>query len=175
MKSSQQTAQFTGLVEYLKKYIPRHYPLLVPQKTFLDPRGAFAFCPFVVGGEEFQIRLRIPKNAPVGARPLLDSIYRGEVLVWRYSVNYQPNVPWGEQQRIHLFEFTNLLFQVHVKAGTPYDIVEQVTLLNGKELPLGIAIMLRVHVAKLWGMTTTLTKAERRERQRLMKEGLSAK
>ena len=171
MKSSKQTAQFTGLVAYLKGYVRKHYPKLEPKHVFLDPRGAFAYCSFVVAGVEHQIRLRVPLNAPVGARPLFDSLYSGDELVWRYSVNYQPNVPWGEQRRIHLYEFGGVYLQVHVKAGTPYDIVEQVILLNGTGLTLGIATMIRVHVAKLWGMTTTLSKQERKEHNRLLREG----
>lgn len=168
-----QSALFTGLVAYLKKYIEGHYhPQLRIDKTFIDQRGAFAFCLLDVGGKTYTIRLRLPHNAPIGARPLFDSMYLGEQLLWRYSVDYRPNVPWGEQRRVHLYHFSGVHFLIHVLAGTPYDVIEKVTYLNGDDPSPELAAMLRIHVAKLWGMTTTISKAERRVLSALQKKGV---
>lgn len=171
-----QTAQLSGLGTYLSGYVRKHYPNLRVAESFTDSRGAFAICALQRGEAELLIRLRVPLNAPVNARPLFDSVYNGKELLWRYSDDYRPTVPWGEQRRIHLYEMAGVDTLVHVIAGSPVDIIEKVTALNGGDFNSPtLAAVLRVHVAKLWGMTTTLRKAERRELAKLQKDGLTDK
>ncbi len=168
-----ETAQLTGLLPYLKGYVTRHYRSLRITESFMDARGAFVMCAIQSGGVEYTIRLRVPLNAPVAARPLFDSVYHKEKLLWRYSVDYRPGVPWGEQRRVHLYEFAEVHTLIHVTAGTPYDIIDKVTAINGGDLSsLQLTAILRLHVAKLWGMTTTITKPERKVLANLQRESL---
>lgn len=171
-----QTAQLSGLGTYLSGYVRKHYPNLRVVESFTDARGAFAICALPRGDTQLLIRLRVPLNAPVNARPLFDSVYNGNELLWRYSNDYRPTVPWGEQRRIHLYEMAGVDTLVHVVAGSPVDIIEKVTALNGGDFSSPtLGAFLRVHVAKLWGMTTQLRKAERRGLMQLQREGLANK
>lgn len=168
--------QWTGLATYLKKYVATHYPNLRVLESFTDLRGAFVKCSVSARDVEYQVRLRVPANAPVGARPLFDSVYQGDKLIWRYSVDYRPNVPWGEQRRIHLYELAGVNSLVYVTAASPVDIIEKVTSINGDDFnSITLVAFLRVHIAKLWGMTTEISKVERRDLARLQIEGLAQK
>jgi hypothetical protein len=59
-----------------------------------------------------------------------------------------------------------------VVAGSPRDIIESATHINGDPLLPELAAILRTKVAYLWGMTTTISKAERRRLTKLSNEGL---
>lgn len=157
---------------YLLRYVAKYYPRLQPIDSFIDERGAFVYCALSAKGKEWIIRLRLPSNAPEKAIPLFDCLTQGGVEIWRYSLDYRPNVPWGEQHRAHLFDFQGFHTVMIVVAGSPRDIIESATHLNGEPLMPELAAVLRTKVAYLWGMTTTVSKAERRSLARLSKTGL---
>jgi hypothetical protein len=162
----------TGLLKHLKAYVGKNFPRLVYVDSFIDDRGAFARYALSVNERMLILRMRIPNNAPPYARPLFDSLYYNDQLVWRYSVDYRPNVPWGEQRRIHLYHFEGFHVLIHVVSGSPRDIVEQVNHINGGVMAPELSAILRVHVARLWGMTTPISKAERRVLRALQQRGV---
>ncbi len=163
--ANSKAAILTGLKPYLEGYVRKHWPGLEMVEGYLDERGAFVHCAMNIKGKEFIIRLRVPKDAPIDARPLFDSVlYKGKVL-WRYNDDYRPNIPWGERIRIHMFRFEGLFLLAHVKWGEPFDVVEKVTYLNGAALPEIESILSKLLVAKLWGMTALISKKERKELQ----------
>ncbi len=162
------------LMTYLTRYVAKYYPRLTVTDSFIDQRGAFVYCPVTRGGKVYRIRLRLPFNAPVQSIPLFDSLLLGEEVVWRYSVNYRPNVPWGEQHRVHLYHFEGFHVLMYVVGGSPRDLIERATHVNGSELRPELAALLRTKVAQLWGMTTTITKAERRKLLELEKQGMTS-
>lgn len=167
-------SHLVGLGKYLEKYAAKHFPQMQFEKTFIDERGAFGLFGLTVNGSRYTVRLRIPQNAPPEPRPLLDSILLGDKVVWRFSLDYKPNVPWGEQRRIHLYQMEGVYAAAHVVAGSPFDVVDAVTRLNNKDFEPELAVLLRVQLARLWGMNTTITKPERKVLSRLQQKGLEA-
>jgi hypothetical protein len=167
------TALLTGLKAYLEKYIRQHYPRLPIVNSWLDERGAFADCQL---GKQLMIRFRLPKDAPLGARPLFSQVTKGEVVVWSYLTDYRPTVKWGQTVRVHLHDFRGEVYWlIHVQSGEPYDIVDRVTYLNNLELSPESSTIAKALVARLWGMTTALTRLEKRWLAKKQDEFLAGK
>lgn len=171
-KNGAARAFMANMPTYIREYAVTHYPRLTVDKVFVDERGAFACCGLGVSGQQYMVRLRLPRNAPPGARPLFDSLYLGDKLVWRYVDNYKPNVPWGEQRRIHLCQFETMFVMVHVVAAFPQDGVVRVSYVDDKDFTPELATALRIHIARLWGMVAVVTKAERRVLAAIEKAGM---
>jgi hypothetical protein len=150
--------------DYLTQYIAHAFGHMQLNPLTVQRQGEMIKSSVIMhqGGESYIFSLMLPANAPHGARPLCVKVIHQErkELLWEYNQDHKPHVPWGRTERVHLACFETKLILVHIDEAYQGRVV-RVTDIFGSSLSVPLQALLKVHFARLWGLSCRVSKLEK--------------
>jgi hypothetical protein len=159
-----------ALIDYMRRH---HSGLeMQPVRSFSREKGVKAWVNHKFNNSSYGFEMMLPRSAPEGGRPLCTKVATNGKIVWEFISDHKSFHGVQQKVRVHLHQFqfgqAKQFALVEVIEGDP-DRVSKVFRIDGDEFSLDVEVLMKVQIARLWGMRVRSTKEEQRALDRLLK------